>query len=825
MGPIAHFPTPAASGPMGDAARTGESGAASRGEGTMADPDPKTFFISYTSADREWAEWIAWEVEAAGHKAVIQAWDFGPSESFMHRMRQAAGGANTTIAVYSPAYFKSRYCMMELEAALAADPNGERRMFLPIRVAACEIDRLISPFVYVDLVGREEADARRVLHTGLDYVCGRRAKPEIQPPFPTGAPAPARPAFVAAVPTIWNVPARNPLFTGRDDALAALHAAFQSHHRAALVGIGGVGKTQTAAEYAYRRRRDYRAALWVNADTPETLTTDFAALARRLDLPASGEQDQKVVVAAVKDWLEHNDGWLLVLDNADDLRVVPDYLPSAGTGHLLLTTRVPAVTAVRARPVDLDKLAPADGARLLLRRAGRLEAEVPLDPADPEHAAALAISAEVDGLPLALDQAGAFIEEMTSSPSEYLDLYRAEGDDLRRRRGDLGERDHASVTTTFSLAFAKVQQAGPAAADLLRLCAFLAPEAIPELILVKGAPGLGETLGPAVADKLSLLETIKEPSRLSLLKRDPKTEALTIHRLVQAVLRDGMGDAEEQLWAERAVRAVDHAFPPVEFSNWPLCDRLLPHARICADHISRRSLTSSGASRLLNQIGIYLRLRAQYSEAESLFRRALAIHEAALGPEHPLTALGLNNLAVLLRVQGKLAEAEPLHRRALEIREAALGPDHPDTATSLNNLALLLRMQGKLAEAEPLFRRALNVDEAAYGPEHPEVATDLDNLALLLQDQGKLAEAEPLHRRALEIREAALGPDHPETAESLNNQAVLLRAQGKAAQAEPLSRRALAIAERALGPDHPTTSVFRKNLAIFLGEMGPQKEV
>ena len=222
--------------------------------------------------------------------------------------------------------------------------------------------------------------------------------------------------------------------------------------------------------------------------------------------------------------------------------------------------------------------------------------------------------------------------------------------------------------------------------------------------------------------------------------------------------------------------------------------------------------------RVLNVLALSLFQTADYAGAEPLFRRALAMREKALGPDHPDVAISLNNLASLLNAKGDYAGVEPLFRRALAIREKALGPDHPDVANSLNNLADLLRAKGDYAGAEPLFRRALAINEKALGPDHPDVATSLNNLAGLLRAKGDYAGAEPLFRRALAINEKALGPDHPDVANSLNNLAGLLRAKGDYAEAEPLFRRALAIDETALGPDHPNTQIIRKNLEQLSGD-------
>jgi tetratricopeptide (TPR) repeat protein len=669
----------------------------------------------------------------------------------------------------------------------------------------------------------------------------------------------------------WNAPPRNPFFTGRATQLEAIRQALTQNASAALTqpqaigGLGGIGKTQTATEYAHRYRAGYAAVLWSGADSREALLSGFAVFARLLDLPLKDERDLGVVAAAVRRWLEANAGWLLVLDNVEDLALVREFAPVGADGYLLLTTRLHATGAI-AQLVELKKMEPEEGALFLLRRAKVIAKDQSLDAAgEDDRTLARQISTEMGGLPLALDQAGAFIEETPSTLAEYLALYRAEGAALRARRGELA-RDHESVTITFSLAFARVAEANPAAAGLVRGCAFLAPEAIPEEVFTQAGSEWGEPIAALAAKPLAWLAVLTAAGRFALIHRDARDKSLHMHRLVQEVVKDEMDAATRRVWAERVVQALNAVFPNPEFQNWPQCERLLPHAKVAARLVEDFDLGSVVAARLLNRSGYYLDDRAQYAEAEPLycrsvaisakmlgpdhldtaaslnnlavlyrdqgryaeaeplFRRALAIHEKALGPDHPNTSANLGNLALLYCNQGRYADAEPLHFRALAIREKALGPDHPNTATSLNNLALLYDSQGRYAEAEPLFCRAVVIRERALGPNHPDTATSLSNLAGLYRDQGRYTEAEPLYQRALAIREKALGPDHPDTAQNLNNLAVLYRSQGRYAEAEPLYRRTLAICERALGPVHPHTATSLNNLAEIYCDQGRHAE-
>ena len=537
--------------------------------------------------------------------------------------------------------------------------------------------------------------------------------------------------------------------------------------------------------------------LWAKAETRETLVSDFVAIAILLGLPEKDAQDQSIAVAAVKRWLDSNANWLLILDNADDLKLAHEFLPSPGKGQVLLTTRARSTGGVAER-IEIADMKPHEGALFLLRRANIIAKEAQLEAASPANRAkAEELSTALGGLPLALDQAGAYIEETPSSLAEYLALYKQEGAKLLAQRGDLPLDNHASVTITFSLAFQKVEATSPAAADLIRACAFLAPDAIPEEIFTDGGGELGENLKAVVTSGTDFLDALKEAGRFSLLDRNPDDQTLDIHRLVQQVVKDAMDQATQRLWAERVVRAVSAAFPaPDDVTNWPECERLLPHTQVCAVLIHTWKLETEEVALLLNQIGYYLDERARYAQAEPFYRHALAIRQRVLGPDHPNTAQSLNSLAALYDTQGLYAQAEPLYQRALAICEQRLGSTHPHTATTLNNLALLYDNQGRYAQAELLYRRALKIREQVFlGLDHPDTATSLNNLAEFYRRQRLYAKAEPLYQRALEIMEKIL-PDHPNTATFLENYAILLRQTTRETEAEKLEARARAIREK-----------------------------
>lgn len=644
----------------------------------------------------------------------------------------------------------------------------------------------------------------------------------------------AVPATSEAMPIFWNVPYRhNPFFTGREETLQALHAAFNADDQAitrqalALSGLGGLGKTQTALAYAYRYRHTYQAVLWVRADTRELLITDFADVAALLGLPEKDDQDQSRAVAAVKRWLSRQTGWLLVLDNADDLEMVSDFIPEVIGGHLLLTTRAQSTGHIAQR-IPLEKLSMEDGVWFLLRRAKLLTSTVPLDTAEYDSwVKAKAIAEIMDGLPLALDQAAAYIEETGCGLAGYVERYQKRRIALLRRRGGLRPDHPESLVATWSLAFDKIEQAHPSVAELLRLCAFLHPDAITE-DLIEGAQELTPDLHLLATDPFELDAAVSMLSTFSLLHRDPEQHILVLHRLVQTVVREQMSEETQRLWAERAIQVVDRAFPAVSFATWQDCQYCLPHALTCAEFIEQWHLTHPAALSMLNKAGSYLRERTQYGEAERLLTNALTLCEEAAPVNEQMLAEILNSLGMLAHDQGKYVRAEALLQRALTTYQHVWGAEHLAIAQCLSNLADNYRVQAKPSQMEALVRQALAIREKALGDEHPDVANSLHQLATLYHGQGKYRQAEPLYQRALKIRQQTLGPEHIDVAENLNNLASLYDSQGKYSQAEPLYQQALAFCEKNLGAYHMYTAVSLANLAEIYraqGEYGQAEQL
>ncbi|MCX7426882.1 MAG: tetratricopeptide repeat protein, partial [Planctomycetia bacterium] len=422
----------------------------------------------------------------------------------------------------------------------------------------------------------------------------------------------------------------------------------------------------------------------LNAAGDLDLTTGYATVAKLLRLPHDAN-DPANVLATVKYWLENVDGhsWLLVFDNLDDPPLLKPYLPGrASGGHILVTSRVRLDALGIRSALSIEKLPEEDATQFLLDRADRGAAD------DAEQQAARELARELDGLPLALEQAAAYAVAMHVTYGQYLDSYRSRKLGLLERQEPVSGDYPATVATTWLINFEQVQAISEAATDLLRLSAMLDLEGIPFELLTKGAEELGEPLREVMRplDPFSVNEVLEPLARFSLVGIDAEGQTYSIHRLVQEVAKDVMGDERRRVWAERAVNAINAAFPRVEVSVWPACQRLVPHALAGSRLTKEFGFQSEAAGRLLSQTGYYMRARGQFGMAEPFCRQAIEIFREVLGEQHPDFATSLNNLAELYRSMGRYEQSEPLCRQALEIRRQVLGEQHPDFATSLNNL-------------------------------------------------------------------------------------------------------------------------------------------
>jgi tetratricopeptide (TPR) repeat protein len=718
------------------------------------DADRCDFFISYTGVDTAWAEWIAWQLKEAGYTVTIQAWHFRPGMNFIALMRQALDRCRRTVAVVSKAYLdQSTYGSDEWTAAFTHDDSTHSNLLL-VLVEPVALPRLLQPWIHINLANLEPEQAALRLLAGVHP---GPVEPTVAPAFPgrVTARAGGGPQYPGRHPEVSNLPARNAAFAGRDDLLDQLRQRLQQGRAAAVVpaqalhGLGGVGKTQLALEYAHRFQADYDLIWWIVAEAPSAIPAGLAELAARLDLVQNIAQvaDQEQLTTVTLEEVRRRERWLLIFDNVPDRQQLTPYLPQ-GNGHVLITSRDP-VWGGTAQPVKVDTFSRAESVAFMTQRTGT-----------ENDTTAGELAEELGDLPLALEQAAAYMEQTGMPLPQYLALFRRRREELLKL-GDPAAY-HGTVDTTWQLAIEKVtaiKPGGEAGVALLYLCAFLAPDAIPLDLVADHHNLLPDELAAAARDELALQEAVAAVYRYSLVDRDQA--GLRIHRLVQLVVRRRLTPEERSAWADVVISLLAKAFPIQlhEPATWPRCAQLIAHVLAAPQHANTRkaALEAAGTLDLATE---YLSRRVELRAARTAAEQALAIKETVYGPDHPRVAITIGNLGIVLRQLGDLAGARAALERALAIDEAAYGPDHSEVALILANLGVVLHGLGDLAGARAALERALAIDEAAYGPDHPNVAIDLNNLANVLGDLGDVEGARALQERALAIEERS-GPAVP----------------------------------------------------------------
>lgn len=815
-------------------------------------------FISYARVDdakgriSEFVAHLESEIEAFAGRDLEFFFDkqeIHGMEDWQHRILQGLRDSRLLLAFLSPAYFDSPWCEWEFNEYLKSE------------VASAYFGDGVAPIFFMDVPG---LDGEEFLGQRGEWVAElrRRHQFDLRPWQDTGVEA-LREAEVAlrmkslteelggrikradrAGHSLGNIPRHNPHFVGRRAELRRLRESLALRRVGVLTtahGVGGMGKTALAMEYAHAFAHEYGGGRWLVPCTGKSdLRLALSGLHSEPGMAFEYTDEEKLdldlqfarMLRELKQLAEAREphACLVILDNVDNPELLAPAqvtrLPAENWLQVLATSRLGekqlhGLQKDRAF-VDVDKL-PKDDALDLIRSfqpGGVFRGE-------DERAAALDIVSLLDGFPLAVEVAAVYLGEAAEEGvtcGGFLERLRREGvrgldeaaEDTETGLNHAEKGLRSTILPTLALL-------SPVERCVLDYAALLPPDAVavPWLrALVAGEyPEMGQEAGPGRRDpwkrvlgrlfglRLLQLSEVEESGRALRLAR--------MHRLIQDLLRREMADellAEREESVAGVLRTRANALQ--EESKWVEARWELKPLEAVAWAWDERG--HAEAAVLLLMIGMDYYKVADWAAAEPLFRRALAIWEVSHEQDHPEVAIACNNLAELLRTTNHLSEAESLFRRALAIWEASDGPDHSNVAFACNNLGMLLNSTNRHGEAEPLLRRALAIREASHGPDHTDVAYSCNNLGALLRATNRLGDAEILYRRALAAWEASYGPDHPNVALACNNLATLLYDTNRFDQAESLYRRALAIYEASYGPDHPQVAAVCVGLAALL---------
>lgn len=768
---------------------------------------PHDVFLSYMAEDRGWAEWTQEALKQAGLRICVQRWDFRPDQDLAARAEDALREAELVVVIASKDFVALAHAGATWTGAVMRRRKGRDRL-LVLQVQPLELDRL-EPEPDLDIGGLSP-----------DEVAGRLvallAQHGVEPVEPTaGKPQTGTPArFPPWGPTISNLPARNPNFTGRAELIERLRLTLVQGSSAAVVqgqaihGLGGIGKSQIALEYSHCYASSYDLAWWVPAEQDASIANALGGLARTLGVREDAEQDEMLV--ALWDRLRRSGNWLLVFDNAESTPGLERYWPSSGVGHVLVTSRNPAMRGL-APTIAIPELSAGEAAAFLQKRTGT-----------DDVATATLLAEDLGFLPLALEQAAAYLEETKISMALYRERFRERGSDVFA----VGQ-PHAykqTVATTWSMNLEQAKVDAPAALDLLTLCSFLAPEDIPRGLAPDHANRLPLQARLDLGDSMGHDVAVRALSRFSLIAADGET--LSLHRLVQLVVRESLDPEHERTWAHVAVCVLRDAFPRERDSGtWRVRARLLPHVVTATDTAQVLGVAAEETGVLLQAAAEYLHERGQLLDAQKRFEAALAIRSGKHGERSIQVAETEHSLGRLAYHLADLTSARQHTERALALRRELLGDNHPQLADSLTHHGSVLRELTEFPEARANTEEALRIRKFLHGPDHPKVAECLHLLGIISWRQRDLPRADKEHQQARAIRETHCGADSVDVAGSLKHLGLVHTdmAAGDPAElrvAQDFFERALVIFADAYGADHPDTADLQSNLGGVLGQLG-----
>ncbi|WP_141576640.1 FxSxx-COOH system tetratricopeptide repeat protein [Actinomadura sp. WMMA1423] len=801
-------------------------------------------YISYVSEDRSWVDWMSLVLGRVGYRVITRSVDTGQNDPSEGR----AAGSGHTLVLLSPSFVSSQAAQQEWDV-LTSRTAGPHRRLTAVRVLDAQLGTAFGGPMPVDLTGQGEREAREALLRSLGH--SKRSDDQatehsrVVPRFPGAA---------RTAPPTWNVDRRNAVFTGRgrlleqlrDNLLGTTQRIVQPQ---ALHGLGGVGKTQVAIEYAHRFKADYDLVWWINAQQPDSIRAGLANLAEDMGLRV-GDSIADAANAAL-DALRRGTPtprWLIIFDNADNPKELKEYLPG-GDGHVIITSRDPDWTQL-AQALMVDVFAEAEAVEHLRRR-------VPKISDDNAHNIAKALG----NLPLAIEQAAAWLASTFMPAGEYLEaLERETASTLELSAKDVPQ----SVAVTWNVTFRQLREASPAAARLLELLAFFSAEPISlDLVYSDEMASILLPLDETLRDRLVLGKHVREISRFALARVDQDNNSIQVHTLVQSVIRHGLSTARTEETCHAVHKILLGARPKHgdtdDPRSWPNLEEILPHvkpsgAALCDDEDVRQmlidlvryqwkrgnfdsalalgdGLSKEWTGKLGEDHFQWLFLQAQIANVErsrgdskAAYQRDIDVmnrqmNSPTLGPDHPHTLMTAGSVAADLRALGRFREALEMDEKTLKRATDTWGEDHPRTLMTAHNLGVDYRLNGRSASAYRQDLQTLESRRHVLGEHHPYTLYTESCLAWDLREAGRYDESVEMLRGVYQRYMEVLGDQILDTLRVGTSLAISLRKVGQLEEALALAEETYARYQRYF-PDSPDSAPADLEVAACMSALG-----